>query len=154
MNSTIDGFNPKRYTGKWWELAKYETVEYKCVRAYANYTLNKDGTSINVTNTCILEDNSEYKIYGIAKINPYCSGKLVLSLAGSPLESYWIHWTDYERYSIVGGPSGKYLWILSREKQIPSSDIPWLLKLVEMYGYDTTNIMANPLSVLNNTEDI
>lgn len=48
---------------------------------------------------------------------------------------YWIHYTDYENYSIVGGPDDKFLWILCRRKTIRPEDFTFLLDLVAQIGY-------------------
>ena len=61
---------------------------------------------------------------------------------------YWIHWTDYSNYAIVGGPGNDYLWVLSRRQQIFNSEIPRLMKLVHCLGYDPSRLISNPKSII------
>jgi lipocalin len=38
---------------------------------------------------------------------------------------------------LIGGGSPKYLWILAREKQLPTAVIDHIIKLARERGYDT-----------------
>ena len=76
------------------------------------------------------------------------SGKLELkftdNLPADPgWQPYWVHWTDYENYSIVGGPSGRFLWILSRREKVSVRDASKMAKLVESFGYNLKEIVFN-----------
>ncbi|NWM24831.1 lipocalin family protein, partial [Escherichia coli] len=66
------------------------------------------------------------------------NAKLKVSFFG-PLYTgdYWIldHADDYA-WSIVGEPSGRYLWLLSREPVPPSAMAQAIMKRVEELGYD------------------
>ena len=61
-------------------------------------------------------------------------------LSNDGVGDYWVHWTDYCNYALVGGSTDKYFWILSRKETIDKSDIPYLTKLVEKYGYDPCKV--------------
>jgi apolipoprotein D and lipocalin family protein len=43
---------------------------------------------------------------------------------------------DYS-WSIVGEPSGRYLWILARQAHLPDKQKEMLISKVEALGYDT-----------------
>jgi apolipoprotein D and lipocalin family protein len=66
------------------------------------------------------------------------NAKLKVSFFG-PLYTgdYWVldHGDAYE-WSIVGEPSGRYLWVLSREARPAPAVTEALLKRVEALGYD------------------
>jgi apolipoprotein D and lipocalin family protein len=127
-----------RYLGKWYELARHENRFEKGLDAVtAEYVLLPDG-KIRVTNSGVL--NGERSVAeGKAIIADEASyAKLKVSFFG-PLYTgdYWVldHGEDYE-WSIVGEPSGRYLWVLSREA-VPSSALAQkVMKRVEELGYD------------------
>ncbi len=66
------------------------------------------------------------------------NAKLKVSFFG-PLYTgdYWVldHDEDYA-WSIVGEPSGRYLWVLSRDATPTPAELEALLKRVEALGYD------------------
>ena len=150
--------DPERYSGKWWELAKYPLKwEFGCERSTADYKYYPKTREVYVTNSCWEDGKLIGKRTGVAKIEDKTDpGKLTLRFTdGLPSDSayapYWVHWTDYSNYAIVGGPSGKNLWILSREKRVPADDIPMLLEKVKQFGYDPYDLLANPTSVISKT---
>ena len=82
-------------------------------------------------------------------IDPTDRGKLAIEFDASegpvgPRSEYWVHWTDYNTYSIVGGPSGKYLWLLSRNPTIKAKDVEPILDVIRGFGYDTDKLVGNP----------
>lgn len=141
---TVKTFNPEKYSGRWFELARYDTLIYEqfCFIAIADYSWNSQTQILQVINTCLdKNENSLRQSNGQATIvDNKDPGKLSISFedsgTGENCGSYWVHWTDYDNYSIVGSPSGKYLWILSRYEKSPGKDLPFLLKKVQQFGYD------------------
>ena len=75
---------------------------------------------------------------GKAKLVEASSGaKLKVSFFGPFYGDYWVldHADDY-RWSIVGEPSGRYLWVLSRDAK-PDEALKMMIRLrVEQMGYD------------------
>ena len=78
-------------------------------------------------------------------------GKLKIMFDGYPRDEspgdYWVHWTDYNN-AVVGGPTGKTLWWLSREPSVKASDVDPMLELIKSYGYDTNKLIASHPSVV------
>ena len=68
-------------------------------------------------------------------------------MPADPKGSYWIHWTDYDNYSIVGSPSKRFLWLLSRKNTIKASEVEPILKVIRGFGYETDKLLANPKTV-------
>ncbi|MET4636534.1 apolipoprotein D and lipocalin family protein [Kaistia defluvii] len=132
----------ERYLGRWFELGRYENgFERGCEAVTAEYSLRPDGL-VKVLNTCNAGgvDGRERVAVGRAKIVPGSgNAKLRVSFFGPFLGDYWIldHAPDYA-WSIVGEPSGRYLWILTRS---PTPSEPVRKKLesrARSLGYDVT----------------
>ena len=141
---TVISVDLKRYLGLWYELAKIpNTFQKKCIKnTTAEYRIRNDGM-IDVVNTCISKKGRPVQAKGVARIAESSSNaKLKVSfvrLAGIRLfwGDYWIIGLDEEyRYAIVGEPSRKYGWILSRSKVLPEDDWREIQSILENQGYD------------------
>ncbi len=133
----------ERYLGKWYELARYENrFEKGCEGVTAEYARREDGL-IQVVNTCRKGsvDGPVDVAEGKAKIVEGSGGaKLKVSFFGPfYLGDYWVldRAEDYS-WSIVGEPSGRYLWILSREAALPAAQKASLFARAKALGYDTS----------------
>jgi apolipoprotein D and lipocalin family protein len=127
-----------RYAGKWFEIARHENRFQKGMDAVtADYSLEKSG-KVRVVNAGTRgEDRSEVEGHAIVA-DEATNAKLKLSFFG-PLYTgdYWVldHGDAYD-WSIVGEPSGRYLWLLSRERRLDPATLQTLLMRVEALGYD------------------
>ncbi len=134
-----------RYLGLWYEIGRYDaSFEHDCEGVTAEYSMRPDGL-IRVLNTCRLGSPSgrARSIEGKAKVvEGSGNAKLKVAFFGPFfIGDYWVldHADDYG-WSIVGEPSGKYLWILCREAT-PAPDIESMLfSRVRDMGYDTSII--------------
>jgi apolipoprotein D and lipocalin family protein len=130
----------QRYLGRWYELARYEQAFQKdCDGVTADYALRPDG-AISVLNACRKPDGSFKQAKGKAKVVDTATGaKLKVSFFGPFYGDYWVldHAPDYS-WSIVGEPSGRYLWILSREAQPGPAKVEALIARAKALGYDTS----------------
>jgi apolipoprotein D and lipocalin family protein len=132
-----------RYLGHWHEFARYENrFERGCEGVTANYARREDGL-ISVINGCRQGGiNGPWRsAEGRAKVVPGSNGaKLKVSFFGPfYVGDYWIldHADDYA-WSIVGEPSGRYLWILTRDAK-PSPELRrTLIQRTGALGYDIT----------------
>ena len=135
----------QRYLGRWYEIARYDNrFERECEGVTAEYSLREDGR-VRVLNTCH-QDGLAGKVRaaeGRAKLVKDSNGaKLKVSFFGPfYLGDYWVldRADDYS-WSIVGEPSGKYLWILSRDARPDEATRAMLLGKVASMGYDTSLI--------------
>ena len=129
-----------RYLGHWYELARYEQGFQKdCDGVTADYALREDG-KLSVLNKCRKPDGSLKQAEGKAKIVDTVSGsKLKVSFFGPFYGDYWVldRADDYS-WAIVGEPSGRYLWILSREADPGQAKLDALIARSAALGYDTT----------------
>ncbi|MES2441586.1 MAG: lipocalin family protein [Pseudomonadota bacterium] len=130
-----------RYLGRWYELARHENRFEKGLDAVtADYALRSDGR-IDVTNSGAPRwpDPARTAARGRAIVADEATGaKLKLSFFG-PLYTgdYWVldHGDDYD-WSIVGEPSGRYLWVLARDPHPAPALAEAIMKRVEALGYD------------------
>ena len=133
------------YVGRWYEIARYENgFENGCEGVTADYTARDDGL-IGIVNTCRkgAVDGVVTTADGKAKIvEGSNNAKLKVSFFGPfYVGDYWIldRADDYS-WSIVGEPSGHYLWILSRKPMVTKNQMNTLLAKVKTMGYDTSLI--------------
>ena len=134
-----------RYLGLWYEIGRYENgFERDCEGVTARYGLREDGL-VSVVNTCRqgAVDGPEKVSEGRAKIVPDSDGaRLKVSFFGPFfVGDYWVldHAEDYS-WSIVGEPSGRYLWLLSRTAS-PSADARrTIMERAQALGYDLSLI--------------
>jgi lipocalin len=108
----------------------------------ADYSLRADG-SIDVLNRCRKPDGKSSEARGRAKVvDGDTKSKLKVSFFGPFYGDYWIldHADDY-RWSIVGEPSGRYLWILDREATPADAEVAKLIERARELGYDTSMLL-------------
>jgi len=148
---TVDHVDLDRYLGKWYEIARFDqTFQRNCTAVTAEYKLRKNGT-IKVINTCRkFNPNGKLKTaIGRARVtNKTTNAKLRVQFflrflnVGFLSGNYWILdlGKDYE-YAMVGDPTRKYLWILSRTKEMDERTYLELVQKAETLGFDTTKLL-------------
>ena len=130
-----------RYAGTWYELGRYENAfERDCEGVTAEYRPLAGG-EIEVINTCHKggPDGPAKIARGRAKVVAGSGdAKLKVSFFGPFFGDYWVldHADDYA-WSIVGEPSGRYLWILSRSPRPAPAGQAELTARAHDLGYDT-----------------
>lgn len=140
----VSNFQLERYLGTWYEIARFDyRFEKNLDNAIAQYSLDENG-NVKVLNSGYNYKTKEWKSAdGIAKFRgnkneaalkvsffrPFYSGYNVIALDN-----------DYQ-YALVAGKSLDYLWILSREKNIPDDVKTKYLKVAEDIGYDTSKLI-------------
>jgi apolipoprotein D and lipocalin family protein len=140
----VKPFDKERYLGKWYEIAR---IDFKYERdldnTTAEYSINDNGT--------IKVDNQGYNIkkgewsqaIGKAKfVGEDDIAMLKVSFFGPFYSGYNVIAIDEEyRYALVAGESLKYLWILSRDTNIPDEIKDNYLKIAEDIGYNTLDLL-------------
>lgn len=141
---TVDSVNLNRYAGLWYEIAKIPNrFQKNCARnTTATYKLRDDG-KIEVINKCIEENGDTNTAEGVAKVTDTATNaKLEVSfvrILGFQLfwGDYWIIGLDKDySYAVVGTPSRKYGWILSRTPMLSSENINKIFELLKKQGYN------------------
>lgn len=130
-----------RYLGKWFEMARYEAPFQKgCDGVTADYFLRDADASepkIKVINSCT-KDGKTTTAGGNAKIvEGSQNAKLKVSFFGPFYGDYWVldRAEDYS-WAIVGEPSGRYLWMLTRQAQPEPQVRARIEARVKELGYD------------------
>jgi len=134
-------FDPARYLGLWYEVARYPvSFEEGCTATTAEYG-RIDAETVSVVNTCRQgsPDGPEEQIAGTAEI--VGPGQLEVSF-DIVAADYWVLWVDdaYET-AVVGVPSGRAGWILARTPQISESRRARAEEALVANGYDPDRLM-------------
>ena len=136
---TVDKVELPLFLGRWYEIARYPNRFQKgCSGSRATYTMRKDD-KISVLNECYEQKSGKLRqAKGKAwVVDKTTNAKLKVSFFWPFSGDYWIIdlGEDYE-YAVVGHPKRKYLWILSRTKEMDSTLLHTILSMIEEQGYD------------------
>jgi apolipoprotein D and lipocalin family protein len=141
---TVDSVDLKKYTGVWYEIAKIpNSFQKNCAsNTTATYKLRDDGR-IDVLNRCVAADGSVNEAKGLARVvDTKSNAKLEVSfvkILGISLfwGDYWIIGLDKDyQFAVVGNPSRKYGWILSRTKVLSADKQNEIFELLRKQGYN------------------
>lgn len=142
--AVVDDVDIERYMGRWYEIAKYpNSFQRDCYGVTADYTLRADGT-VGVENTCRTQDGSQVarSIAGFAKIaDPDAPAKLTVYFFWPFGAPYWIIDLDESyTYAVVGDPSRRFLWILSRTPTMDEATYAAIVSRLPDMGYDPNRL--------------
>jgi apolipoprotein D and lipocalin family protein len=142
--ATVASVDLKRYSGKWHEVARYPNwFQRSCTGGVtAEYTPLPDG-AIRVVNSCRKADGSRQTVQGRATVVPDSgNAKLKVSFFWPITGDYWIIGLDPDyRWALVGHPSRKYLWVLSREPAMEPKLYDRVVNLAVAQGYEAAKIL-------------
>jgi apolipoprotein D and lipocalin family protein len=144
LPNTVKYVDIKKYAGLWYEVAKMpNSFQDHCVKGTtAKYILKEDG-EIAVINSCIDENGEVDDADGIARIvDKKSNAKLEVSFFSifgwRPIwGDYWIIGLDENyQWAIVGTPSRKYGWVLSRTPKLDEITMDTIFGIIKDQGYD------------------
>jgi apolipoprotein D and lipocalin family protein len=152
--TTVARVDLARYAGTWYEVALIPNrFQSRCVAdTRATYAPRDDGR-IAVTNRCTGADGTSISVEGDAIVRDTTSNaKLAVSFlpgwlrwTGIGRGNYWVlHLEPDYSVAIVGEPSRRFLWILSRSPELPQQRFDVLLDRVRAAGYDPTLVRRSP----------
>lgn len=146
--TTAQSVDLERYLGRWYEIARFPNgFEKDCVGVTATYSRNTDGT-IRVINRCRKHtlDGPEDVAQGVATVvDTQTNAKLSVSFFWPFAGDYWVLDLDPGyRWALVGEPSGRYLWILSRTPAIAPEERSLVVAKLESMGYRTQALYWTP----------
>ena len=142
----------KQYAGTWYEIARLPNwFQKQCAgEVTATYTLLDDGT-IKVVNRCRKESGETAEAEGRAKraSDDGPTTKLKVRFAPRILSFLPFVWGDYwiinlapdYSYAVIGEPTRKYLWVLSRTPMLDDTILQGVLDQVKQKGYDLTGLI-------------
>jgi apolipoprotein D and lipocalin family protein len=140
----VESLDVERYMGKWYAIASIPTsFERQCVQGTtAEYRLLESG-QIEVTNTCYDAEAKVDVAVGRAWI-PNIDEPTKLKVSFVRFLGFWLfpgaYWVidldpDYA-YAVVGHPSYRYGWILSRTPTLSPETLLAIVARLEAQGYD------------------
>ena len=138
--TTVTNLDLQKFMGRWYEIARLDNrFERGMTDVVAEYTLLDDGT-IRIVNSG-MRDGKYHQTVGRGKVSSEV-GRLRVSF-------FMFFYSDYNilemaqdgQWVLVGGNSPKYLWILSREKQLPADVINHIIGVARGRGYDTNALI-------------
>ncbi len=130
-----------RYIGLWYEIARLPAwFEKDCTGVTANYSVRDDG-DIKVVNSCrkkTLDGPIKDAIGKAWVVDKDSNAKLKVSFFWPFAGNYWIIDLDDKDYSyaVIGEPSRKYFWVLSRTPEMSDSLLNELLDRAKKQGYN------------------
>lgn len=150
--ATVGEVDLARYAGQWFEIAKYPNrFQQHCIGdTTAEYTVRDDGR-IGVVNRCRTADGTD-QAQGVARRVDGRTDRLQVSFLPAALRWLPFGWGDYwiielaadYRYAVVGEPSRKYLWVLSRSRTLSAEDRKAIEARLPAHGYDPGRLVESP----------
>jgi len=134
------------YLGLWHEVARLPNgFERGCVRATAEYGRREDGL-ISVLNTCFEEGGETRRAEGRARVvGQDGEAKLKVSFFGPFWGDYWVlQRADDYSWSIVGEPQGRYLWLLTRARELTPAQRADFEARISALGYRPEDLYWSP----------
>lgn len=149
-NEAVPTLDLQRYGGQWHEIAHLPMFfQRNCAAAItATYTPRPDGM-VGVRNACERKDGSQLVSEAIARPVAGQPGQLQVRFAPAWLGWLPMVWGDYwvveldpdYRWAVVGGPSRKYLWILSRTPVMARAQFDALRERAARRGYPVERLI-------------
>lgn len=149
-NQPVPALDLARYSGHWHEIAHLPMFfQRRCTGDIsATYTPLANG-NIQVRNACRTRDGSMESSVGEARPVAGRAGALQVRFAPAWLSWLPVVWADYwvidldpeYRWAVVGGPSRKYLWVLSRTPTMPRSQFEQIRQRAAALGYPTSKLV-------------
>jgi apolipoprotein D and lipocalin family protein len=158
---TVENLDVERYMGRWYAIASIPTTfERRCASGTtADYQLLENGT-IEVTNRCYDATGKLDTAVGHAWVpdarEPTKLRVSFVKFLGLWLfaGSYWIiDLADDYSYAVVGHPSYRYGWILSRTPTLPAETLLRIVERLEVQGYDFKDFRMIDQSIYADSAD-
>ena len=141
-----------RYAGLWYEVARLPNrFEEKCVGDVTAEYMLKSTDRLKVVNRCRKRDGRMTEAVGDAKLadRKGPNSRLKVRFAPGFLSFLPFVWGDYQiielapdyTYAVVGDPSRKYLWFLSRSPQMDEATYLRLLEAARSQGFDVSKLI-------------
>lgn len=140
----VHSFDVNLYLGKWYEIARFDfRFERNMDNTSAHYSLDKNGNVIVRNSGYNYEKQQWSKADGLAKFRGNKNvAALKVSFFGPFYSGYNVVALDEKyQYALIVGKNLHYMWILSRQKEIPESIKVKYLKIASEIGYDTSKLI-------------
>ncbi|KAK2646698.1 hypothetical protein Ddye_021893 [Dipteronia dyeriana] len=152
----VKNLDVERYMGRWYEIASFPSrfQPKNGVDTRATYSLNEDGT-VHVLNETWSDGKRGYIEGSAYKADPKSDeAKLKVKFYVPPflpifpvVGNYWVLFLDDDyHFALIGEPSRKYLWILSRKPHLDEEIYNQLVEKAISEGYDVSKLHKTPQS--------
>ncbi len=150
---TATHVNVKKYMGTWYDIASLKThgPQTGCRCTTTRYIWHTK--YIRVVNSCYRgKDNKLTRVSGRAWVSPKSNNSKLVDQFFWPLKGdYWILYVDKNyQHAVVGTPNRKYLWILSRTRQVNSATLKKLKAIAKRQGYALNQLQLTQQTNCNN----
>jgi len=143
---TVAAVDLQRYAGTWHEVSALPNpFQARCV-ADTQARYRALGDDIEVLNRCRQADGTVASVTGVAQVVPGSgNAKLRVSFFRPFFGDYWVLALapDY-RWVLVGEPSRRFGWVLSRTPQMAPADLEAALARAETLGYARASFRLTP----------
>lgn len=128
------------YSGRWYEIARIPNrLQRGCVAGTVDYTL--ENNRVRAVQRCTVAQENRVRVFRSSGriLNPGANSKTRLTFAGFWSQEYWVidHAPDW---ALVGDPSGKYLWLMSRRASLPQPSLEAAVSRIRALGYDPARL--------------
>jgi apolipoprotein D and lipocalin family protein len=141
----------KKYSGKWFEIAKLpHKFQKECVgNTTSTFNTMRDDGQMEVLNSCLQRNGKVDHFKGQATIvDAGTNSKMKVSFPKFSSDSIWIVDLDPNyQYAVVGNPDRKFLWILSRTPQMNDGTYQQILRNIEKMGFQPNKLVKTPQNV-------
>jgi apolipoprotein D and lipocalin family protein len=136
---------PDLYSGRWYEIARTPNrMQSDCQASTMDFG-GAGGTSFSVVDTC--HKGSPFgptqTLSASGHIMPASSGaKMKLGMMGGLItKEYWVlECAQNNGWAIMSTPDGSYVWLLSRQPQLPAAERTRALAHLKALGFDLTRL--------------
>jgi len=123
------------YSGRWFEIARIPNkLQRDCRAATVDYTF--ENNRVRAVQRCA-SASGRAKVYRSSGriLDPGQNARTRLTFAGFWSQEYWVidHASDW---ALVGDPSGRYLWLMSRRATLPAESRDVAVSRIRALGYD------------------
>ena len=137
MLPTVENLDLSKYQGKWYEIARLpNSFEKGLTSVSATYSIKENG-KINVLNAGFKSGDKQKDINGTAWVpNKDYPGRLKVRFFWPFSGNYYVIAIDNDyQYALVGSPSRKFLWLLSKNVDMPEEVYNEYTKLAQDRGF-------------------
>lgn len=137
---TVDSVDLQRLEGKWYEIAAFPNwFEKNCRCTTSEYSYV--GDRLEVRNTCRKDGkfaSMSAKAYPVPDTG---NAQLKLQYLWPMKHDYWVVARDEDyQYMVVGHPSKKYLWLMTRQPRIDDAIYDSMVRMARARGYEVENL--------------
>lgn len=150
---TVESVDLSRYLGLWHEVARLpqrfqDSATLRCEEVTAEYA-PLDGGRISVRNACVnaLDPARPSRVAtGQARVVEGSNNtRLRVSFFWPFFGDYWVFGLDPEyRWAVVGSPSRRSLWVLSRTPVLEAAEMERALAAARAAGFDLAPLILAP----------